>query len=763
MTAFCLSVVFVACTMQAVAADANNETGPAHRSRHLDSDNNPLFTNRLIEQDSLYLQQHAHNPVNWWSWEEAAFARARKLDKPILLSIGYSTCHWCHVMERESFENLEIAEFINQNFIPIKVDREEHPDIDELYLTAVQMLSGKAGWPLTAVLTPDGLPFFGGTYFPPDQFLGLLGQIDDTWDQRREAIMEQAERLKSALTKVRQSSGDAKSIDESVMTKARQRILQGFSAESRGNNSAFPREPEMQFLLHRVIGQLEQETLDIVLQRLKDIANGGIHDQLGGGFHRYSVDSNWQVPHFEKMLYNQAQLGQIYSIAYMLSGEPQMRSVAESTFDFMLRELQSPKGGFYAAVDAESDGQEGSYYLWDLEQLSETLNKSELALASAVMGVTAQGNFAGRNVLQRAPVSKGVYSKQEVSALREKLLQARARRIPPRTDTKIITAWNAMSISALLTGYHATDREQYRAAALRAAVRIWQRAFSTRKGLARTIPGDGKRIDGALEDYAYFANSLLDIYDLNNDKSWLVRAEKVASQMIERFHDSGSGGFLISSTKKQNQLIVSLVTARDDAINSGNSIATQVLARLFRRTGNVHYRRTAQQVLSYFSRQLLATPESLSGMLIAAELLNQGEIGQTQYGARSRVRVSSSVVDKQFRVQIDILPGWHINSYRVLEPALIPTALLPVDSQCTSIGKVEYPEDMLVSLGFQKDELLVYKNQVIVRARTGVPAGATCKLVAAELKIQACSDEVCLSPETIKIRATLPQHKLPAE
>ena len=666
-------------------------------------------------------------------------------------------------MERESFEDLEIAEFINQHFIAIKVDREEHPDIDEVYLTAVQMLSGKGGgWPLTAILTPDALPFFGGTYFPPEQFLSLLKQVSDTWQQKRPAVIAQAERLKKALSGINQSASAAKTIDETVIKEAQKRILQDLSSTPRSNAPAFPREPEMLFLLRQALIQLEPEPLKAVQQRLQTIAAGGIHDQLGGGFHRYSVDANWQIPHFEKMLYNQAQLAQVYALTYRLSQNPQMRRIAESTFDFMLQDMMAPEGGFYAAMDAESDGQEGSYYLWRFDELRELLSATELELAKTAFGISESGNFSGYNVLQRinsavnTPLSNA--TTVQLNTLKSTLSKARKKRPQPRIDTKIITSWNSSSISALIQGYHALGHKKYRNAAEKAAQRIWDLSYSKNQGLARTIPINGSSIDGTLEDYAYFANALLDLYDLSGDTIWLQRTQEIATRMIEYFHDAETGGFFINNSQDPKGLIVSLVTARDDAIISGNSIAAQVLARLFGRTGKIEYQQLARSVIAAFSKQLLANPQSLSGMLTAASLLNHGEAGPTQYSGKGKVRIETSVINQQLLIKADIADGWHINSYRVLSDYLIPTTMKPSTGHCATITNITFPDDKKVTLGFQKDELLVYEGQMTISAEIAPISNQDCHIVAAELNIQACSDTVCLSPEKLQIRMPVTSH-----
>ncbi|MFT6048066.1 MAG: hypothetical protein ACI9WC_003784, partial [Arenicella sp.] len=512
-------------------------------TRHLDKKQEPIFVNRLIRQDSLYLLQHANNPVQWWGWGDEAFAKAKELNKPIFLSIGYSTCHWCHVMARESFEDIEIANFINQNFIPIKVDREEYPDVDELYLTSVQMLSGKAGWPLTAVLTPDGQAFFGGTYFQPATLLSLLNKVSDTWVQRQDAVLEQVNRLSQALSAINKSSVNTKTINASIISEAATRIQTELSRSvnnsSQQSKPGFPREPEMLFLLNHARRNLSEPTINIVTQRLLKLAAGGIHDQVGGGFHRYTVDPNWVIPHFEKMLYNQAQMGRAYFLAYQLSGNSTLRKVGDKTFEFLLNKMQAPDGGFYSAMDAQSEGVnglkgEGEFYTWTYQQLSSQLTADQLLFANRFLGTSAKGNFNGSNVLQNShfdPTSLDPTSLEhrpgasdKIESVISKLALARKQRKSPQLDTKIITSWNAMAISALVTGYSATDNQAYLRAAKKAANRLWTQSYDQQGGLARTISNNKQRLAGTLEDYAYFANALIDIYDIEGDELWLERS-----------------------------------------------------------------------------------------------------------------------------------------------------------------------------------------------------------------------------------------------
>jgi uncharacterized protein YyaL (SSP411 family) len=721
------------------------------KTRHLTEQGDPIYTNRLIREESLYLLQHAHNPVDWWSWEEAAMQAAKQGDKPILLSIGYSTCHWCHVMERESFEDPEIASFINQHFIPIKVDREQHPDIDELYITAVQRLSGNAGWPLTAVLTPEGAPFFGGTYFPPGEFLALLKRISQAWQGKRQQVVEQANRVRDALEKTNQLVASIAKIDQATIEQVHQSLAANLvTPPPRAQGSTFPREPEMLSVLDYIIYTMDDSYLDPLLKRLTSIANGGIQDQIGGGFHRYSVDTEWKIPHFEKMLYNQAQMGQVYTRAWLLSGEPRFRNVAVSSLNFMLETMQAPLGGFYAAIDAESEGREGTYYSWNLTQLASTLNEKQLQLAVDLFDLSPYGNFNGTNILQYVP---NIVSPQQAREIQTILAAARNKRPAPAIDRKIITAWNAMAISALANGYQTFREATWRTAALAAAERIWSSAWNARtKKLARTLTTQTTSSPGVLSDYAYLLSAFIDLYDLTLSDQWLSRSELLAQQLIEQFFDADKGAFRISANPEEKQLIVNLVSARDDALYSGNSMAAQSFARLYRRTGKLEYRSHARSVLATFQAALTKNPQSHSGLARAASWLQMGEANSRLWAAKAKVAVLAEYVANKLQIKIEIEPGWHINAATVLADNLIPTRLNMTESLCSSIEEVNYPDGERITLGFQDDPLLVYEGKVLIEAMIKKEPKRGCELLAASLTVQACSDEVCLAPETLQIR-----------
>ncbi|MGH3449623.1 MAG: thioredoxin domain-containing protein, partial [Haloechinothrix sp.] len=456
------------------------------RSEHLEPDGTPQHVNRLILEDSPYLIQHAHNPVDWYAWGEDAFDKARREDKPVFLSIGYSTCHWCHVMERESFDNVEVARYLNEHFVAIKVDREQRPDVDDIYMTAVQLLTGRGGWPMSSWLTPDGEPFFGGTYYPRDVFLNILQQVVQAWRDQRPEVVNQASRLAAAVKQVTAAAGEAAELGEEVLAAAVEQSLARHDPRLGGFSPApkFPHEPELLFLLDRVLRTRDGKALAAVETSLDHMARGGIYDQMGGGFHRYSTDARWLVPHFEKMLYNQAHLSRAYLEAYRITGNRLHERVARQTLDYVLRDMTSPEGGFYSATDADSEGREGEFFVWTPEQIRQVLPKEDAELAIALFGVTEGGNFEGKKTILHLPESLSAYSEanevdrdvlfSRVDRIRQRLYEAREKRIHPLRDDKIVTAWNGMMITSLARAADLLGDERYRTAAERAAELLWK-------------------------------------------------------------------------------------------------------------------------------------------------------------------------------------------------------------------------------------------------------------------------------------------------
>ena len=610
-------------------------------------------TNRLANEKSPYLLQHAHNPVDWYAWGPEAFAKARSENKPIFLSVGYSTCHWCHVMERESFENERIAELLNQNYVPIKVDREERPDLDRIYMTFVQATTGGGGWPMSVWLTPALEPFFGGTYFPPEPRFGqpgfgsVLTQISAAWQTDRDQILESArdvvEQLKKHLAVEPVHAG---AIDLGLLDSGFYAFRRSFDSRLGGFGAApkFPRPSIHNFLLRHYARTRNQEALEMVLLTLREMAKGGMDDHLGGGFHRYSVDDRWFVPHFEKMLYDQAQLAISYVEAFQVTGDPQYAETARRTLDYVLRDMTGPAGGFYSAEDADSAADperpavkgEGAFYVWSAGEIRNLLGQPQSDWFCHRYGVEDGGNvahdphgeFAGRNILYQAhgiAETARQFGRQEeemraaLLQAERTLLEARARRPRPHLDDKILTAWNGLAISAFAIAGAALNEPRFAAAARDAAAFILSRMYDPAAGvlLRRYRDGDAA-IPGFLEDYALFSQGLLDLYDAQFDLQHLEVAARLTDKQMELFEDREHGGFFGSADPA---LVMRVKEDYDGAEPSGNSVAVMNLLRLARIWNRSDFRDSAERALGAFAPRLAAAPAALPQMLAACEFL----------------------------------------------------------------------------------------------------------------------------------------------
>lgn len=743
------------------------------RTEHFNADGSPKYINRLILEDSPYLLQHAHNPVDWHPWSEQAFALAKRENKPVFLSIGYSTCHWCHVMERESFEDPTIAALLNQHFIPIKVDRESHPDVDEVYMTAVTLLTGHGGWPMSTFLTPEGKPFFGGTYYPPDQFTGLLGQVAQVWSERRDEVEAQAGRIAAAVAENNRLSGGSKAFDPAIAGQAVAAIGQIHDEMQGGFGQApkFPQEPWLFLLLDRAERHNDRQALEMLTTTLDHMMHGGIHDQVGGGFHRYSTDYEWLVPHFEKMLYNQAHLSRVYLGAWRLSGREGYRRVATRTLDYVLREMTAPEGGFHSATDADSEGEEGRFFTWTLREIREALTAEDAELARSLYSISRIGNFEGRNILH---LETGLeeYAKQQGMAPGELyqrlehingvLLEVRNRRVPPLRDDKIVTAWNGMMITAFAEAADLLDSDAYRRAAERAAEFLWQQNRRGPGQLWRVHLDGRSSIAATQEDYAYLAEGLIALYDLSGDRQWLERARELADALLARFLDSEGGGFYLNEAEAG---ITAMGRPRDDggddAIPSGSSVALRVLQQLWRRTGEPGYRQQADALIGRFSPTLEQQPHSFGYMLPAILDHLQGELGARGYAALGGIRLEAALSPpageaRRLRVRLSIPPGWHVNSDRPGNPDLIGTRLsLPPDSGWRLADPV-YPPGEQTTLGFQPEPISLYTGEVVIEADIeAVEEASPGFTLPLEVRLQACDERVCLPPEQIRLRVGL--------
>ena len=616
---------------------------------------NSMHTNLLANEKSPYLLQHAHNPVDWHPWGPEAFEKARRENKPIFLSIGYSTCHWCHVMERESFENEQTAELLNRDFVPIKVDREERPDVDRIYMTFVQATTGGGGWPMSVWLTPDLEPFFGGTYFPPANryghpgFPSVLTQIASAWRTQSEQIVESARDAVEQLRKqvaVQPSHTGWADIDAATMDTGFFAFRRTFDSHLGGFGGApkFPRPSVHNFLLRYYARTKSEEALEMVLKTLREMAKGGMHDHLGGGFHRYSVDERWFVPHFEKMLYDQAQLAIAYLEAFQITHDPQYAAVARRIFDYVLRDMTEAGGGFYSAEDADSAADpsqpnvkgEGAFYIWSAAEIRELLGSPVSDWFFYRYGVREDGNvandphgeFTGRNILYAANEIEDValhFDKtvEEMRAALEQaektLLEARGQRLRPHLDDKVLTAWNGLMISALALGGAVLDEPRYAAAAGNAAEFLIAHMYDPESGilLRRYRDGDAA-IPGFLDDYAMFAQALLDLYEAQFDRRHLDLALRLTEKQRELFEDPDEGAFF-SSAAGDSGLVLRVKEDYDGAEPSGNSVALNNLLRLAQITSREDLQVSAEHLLAAFAPRLTAAPVALPQMLAACE------------------------------------------------------------------------------------------------------------------------------------------------
>ena len=580
--------------------------------------------NRLATETSPYLLQHAHNPVDWYPWGEEALTRARDEDKPIFLSIGYAACHWCHVMERESFEDEATAQLLNDGFVAIKVDREERPDLDAIYMDAVQQMTGHGGWPMSVFLTPEGKPFYGGTYFPDQprhgmpSFRQVLEGVLAAWRERRSEIEQAGAGLVDALNR-QQALGDGQQPAPWMLDSAMVGLERDFDAHNGGWGGApkFPQPMAIEWLLSEHLRTADARPLAMARRSLDAMAAGGIYDHLGGGFARYATDAAWLVPHFEKMLYDNALLARAYVHAWQLTNEPRYREVAEQTLGFMEREMLTDEGGFISSLDADTEGEEGATYVWTKPEIDALLG-DEADLFSAAYGVTAEGNWEGRTILSRVGPGLDAAEEARLRAARETLLEARSERPQPGRDTKVLAAWNGLAIAAFADAAAAFGEPRLAALAGRAADLVLGRLRDADGRLRRSWKDGQARSAGVLEDYAHMADGLLALYQASFDERWFVAARELADQMLARFSDP-TGGFF--DTAEDHEALVSRPKGmQDNAMPSGGAMATNVLLRLAALTGEGRYRDAAERALTRAAPAAVRYPTAFAHWLNALQL-----------------------------------------------------------------------------------------------------------------------------------------------
>ncbi len=736
------------------------------RTEHLNPDGSPVYTNRLILEQSPYLIQHAHNPVNWYAWGPEAFERAQKENKPVFLSIGYSTCHWCHVMERESFDNEALADYLNKHYIAIKVDRERRPDVDKSYMTAAMLLNGSGGWPLSAILTPEGRPFFLATYMPRETFLDVLKRAEQLWQHDETRLRQMADKISAAVKGRQQSILQAEHIGKERVQIAVINLLNRFDDLQGGFSQApkFPNESYLFLLLDTAIRELDKEVYNALRLTLDRMAQGGIYDQIGGGFHRYSTDNDWLVPHFEKMLYNQALLSMVYLQMYDISRQQNDRRIVTQTLDYVLRDMHSKQGAFYSASDADSNGREGQYFLWTQAELKKYLPDNLYKLAVSLYVVTAEGNFsepaAGGGLNTRSqgetilhlPHSIEAYARQhhlpsqkvyqDVDRIRAILLKQRQSRIAPAIDKKVITAWNGMMITALAKAGAQLEQPRYLQAARKAAEFLWQTHYRNGK-LWRASLDAKPSVMATQADYAWLAQAFLSLYDETAAAQWLSRARELTQKMVQLFWDKESGNFYLSASRPEDPTAnrpsseVALFNRPKDlydgAIPSANAVALDVLTQLYYRTGDDYYQGKAMALVASVSGLIKTAPTAFAYFLGAVDKLNYGELacsdkGAVLYAAKGHMRIQpqlnrriksdhKTLLELQFKVIMD--KNWHINSHYPLDEDLQPTTIT-LDKRVKArwkLAQVGYPEGEQLKLKFSDKPLSLYQKQVIINVK----------------------------------------------
>ena len=736
----------------------------------------PRFTNRLSLETSPYLLQHAHNPVDWHAWGPEAFALARGQDKPIFLSVGYSTCYWCHVMERQSFENEAIAQVMNRLFINIKVDREERPDVDQLYMNAVQVLTRQGGWPMSVFLTPELRPFYGGTYFPPVDghgrpgFPRLLEGIADAWKNRREQVNQSASQLVKILNDMGEPAraDTAFEIDTRLIETIITQSTADFDAADGGFGGApkFPRETLLRLILTANRISPDKKRMDELLHTLDAMANGGIRDHLGGAFHRYSTDAQWLVPHFEIMLYDNGMLAWIYAEAFAQTAIQRYADVARGIVDFILSDLTSPQGAFYTALDAEVDAQEGLSYLWTMDETNQLLGK-DAALFNRVYGLDQGPNFGDphhgdgtpdKNVLF-LPMPMTERARQEglsegeleakLEPLRQRLLAARKLRKQPRLDEKVLTSWNALAIEGLAHAGKVLNEPRYIAAASTAANYLLAAHRTTDGGLYRGSRDGKVKHEGFLDDYAFLCQALLTLAKVTGSPERRGQAQQIYSAMKDRFHDETSGGFFFSKSGAHD-LIVRQKIGSDSPLPSGNAIAGAVALAL----GD---RQVCEATLGVFAGQMREWGPGSSAMVETALLaVHNGEAIQVDPAGASVMPEKPKVVTMtaawaspgRLVVTVAIAPGRHISSNQNT-PGLLQTRLTVSGDLARSVRQVIYPAPVRRQFPFADELLDVYEGQIRLEVQREPLSERRPGVLT--LNFQACSDTSCLAPDVVQL------------
>ncbi len=754
------------------------------------------FTNHLINESSPYLLQHAHNPVQWYPWGQEAFDRAKKEHKLIFLSIGYSTCYWCHVMERESFEDESVAKLLNDNFIAIKVDREERPELDEQYMLATELLIGRGGWPNSLWLTPDRKPFLAGGYFPKARFEQVLTYVASTWKRSPDAVNKQADQLAEAVRVAsRQKLSLGRPLDQTVIDQAVMEAIQGFDSQHGGFGGApkFPPHGRLMLLVEEYRRRGDKQLLKMITRTLDAMADGGIHDQIGGGFHRYSTDATWFLPHFEKTLYDNAQLLRLYADAYLLTKDPRYKQIVQDIVSWVKREMTDPQGGFYSALDAESEGEQGKFYTWSYSTLLQTLGPADGPMFAREYGAQPNGNWVeqrsgkrpGTNILSRQNIRQrgagdrdgaDIKLEERLSAMRAKLLAVRDQRARPRLDDKVLAGWNGLMIDSLAYAGRTLDEPEYTATAVSAATFILHDMWRDDR-LLHTYRKGQSRIPGYLDDYAYLGRGLLELEAATKNDRWGIAAAQIADSMLKQFADPERGAFFFTPSGADGPLLRSKNLLDGGNVPGANGVAAEFLLRLANDRHRAAYQEAGRQTLTSLAGFAAQEPSGAESLLLAAAYQISAKSANDDEHAANQVATTLSKPDAElheppvavrlysskstvapgetFRVTVDfdIQPGWHLYASgpsKLVRPATVElqkneraTAAVARAPAGRALKDQALMEDVRILEGVAEYELNVTIDK-------DAPAGPV--ELKFEVQTQACDDRSCLQPHKSVLR-----------
>ena len=737
---------------------------------HQDATGNPSFINSLITAETPYLIKHAYNPINWITWEGLKDLSEEDQDKPLFISIGYSSCHWCHVMERESFENLEIAAFINKNFVPVLIDREQHPAVDHSYMTAAELTLGQGGWPLTVFALQNGAPFFLDLYQPPGPFLETMRRVEEAWRVQQFDLIAYAAEIQRAVSIVQEPLARLDSIEPEIFGDFRSSFASNadFAFGGFGQTTKFPQEVLLSNFISALKDGKDNHHLEFLKLTLKSMASGGLHDHIGGGFYRYTVDPAWTTPHFEKMLYNQAGLLDVYTEAYALTGEDLHKDIAIQTADALIRDFQGPNGRFYSAYDADSNGVEGLYYLWREEELGEGFTQEERDLARLLFGVDdnyelEEGNILLKeeidDVMQELRVDATTFQKLYTN-LTKKMFEQRSKRELPFLDKKAITAWNAMDISSLVKAGYLLRSDNYLQSALSAAESLWLAHFdeNTEELLRFSLESETTTTGGNLDDHTFLGLAMLDLFEVIQDDKHYRRAVTLAEQAVVKFWDAESETFYLEEKDPESRNFVRAKILTDRSIASGNSAALRLLSTLDRIQPNIKFKDVATRLSLSLAATAEISPSIYGAGLRAVEQHTQPMADWRRYSSKGSLRMSAQRTAAQSDavvIKVNIKEDWHVNGHKPTLPELVGTTVRLAEDKRNKdwwLSPLTYPDTVVKSFSYAVSPIAVYEKdlkltgQLVYRGQEPNPLAPII-----EVTSQACDAKTCLPPETTRL------------